>query len=528
LPAGTNHVVVVNWIGADTTVTLLVEDGPVPDPEPTPGPGGEEPPGSEGTEDATVVAVIDSGISPYHWDYLASKMPQATDADPSNDLPLDTSPDQWLAGFPAASTFDSFNRMDLTLDGTNPSRTIASLDSADTAKWDAVKASSASEQNYYWFPGTKIIGGLTFGTGKIRAASSTHGMGTSSVSVGNNYGTCAECLLVFIQYGGVASGERAIEWALNQPWIDVISNSYGFSLAERDRLYSGSDTELQRTASERGQTVFFSAGNGISNTFTVPNSTLFSSQEGPDWIVTVGAVAPGNGSSYSGHGKPADIAGVGGGYPSSYSASTVTNGSNFSGTSNATPHIAGAFARALHDARHALPGPSRSQTDGVIAVQAPDAVAGEQPFACGAVRPDCELGDGALTAVELRERYFLGAVHTPTGMNVGGVGGAPVIGEDEFLNEGHGTYFGKLNGDGAYRAELASILDPMMGLAAPLVRPDGEREWMIVDSFCRQEIWGDWAQGYFLRDTTALPGQNQSWPLRSAIETVCPELFPPV
>ncbi|HVM10845.1 MAG TPA: S8/S53 family peptidase [Actinomycetota bacterium] len=493
----------------------------------------DEPPVRTGADDATVVAVIDSGISPYHWDYLASRMPQATDEDPTNDLPLDAAPHTWLPGFPDPSAFASYNRFDLTLDEVNAGRSITALDSQDSAKWNAVRQSTATAGHYYWFPQTKIIGGMTFASGgRIRAAASTHGMGTASVSVGNIFGTCAECLLVFIQYGSVADGERAIEWALRQPWIDLISNSYGFSLVERDRLYSGSDTALQRQASLRGQTVLFSAGNGISNTFTIPNSTLFSSQEGPDWIVTVGGVNPNTGGSYTGHGKPADISGLGSAYPSSYGAGTVGNaGSNFSGTSNATPQVAGMYAKALFAARRSLPGPSRAQADGVIAVQDPDERLEERPFACAAARPSCELADGILTAKELRTRFFHGATHTPAGMEVGqtsGLVGTPAIGEDEFLNEGHGTYYGKKNGAAAFAQEMERIVAPMQGRAQTLQRPAGEREWMIVDSYCRQEIWGDWTDGYFVRGQTELPGATPPGPLRLALQASCPALFPPV
>jgi hypothetical protein len=58
-----------------------------------------------GAGDATVIAVLDSGMSPYHWDFLASKMPQARNKDRSDDLPLDVSPDKWLPGFPSAKSF---------------------------------------------------------------------------------------------------------------------------------------------------------------------------------------------------------------------------------------------------------------------------------------------------------------------------------------------------------------------------------------------------------------------------------------
>lgn len=496
--------------------------------------GAQEAPPRTGGDDATVIAVIDSGFSPYHWDFLASKMPQAQDADPTNDLPLTEPPDTWLPGFPDPGTFASYNRFDLTLEETNPNRPIPSLRAADAAQWETVQRSSPESVHYYWFPGTKIIGGLSFSPNenhRIEAGSGSHGHGVSSVSVGNMFGTCPECLLVFLQHGSREGGEAAIDWAMSQPWIDAITNSYGFSLVFRDRFYSGSNTELQRTASERGQTIFFSAGNGQANTFTAPNTTLFSSQEGPDWIVTVGAVSPDSGASYSGHGKPADVAGVGLGYPASYNAQRVgSRGRDFGGTSNSTPTVAGIYGRALYTARRALPGPSRTQEAGVVAVQDPDPELGEAPFACGEARPDCELADGALTVSELRTRLFHGAVHTEAGTTVSvlEVGNAGPIGEDEFLNEGHGTYFARLNGMEAYLEEFERVAAPLEGRAEPISRPSGEPEWMIVDSFCRQEIWGSWNGGSYVEGETELPGSDPAYPVRSALQATCPALFPPV
>lgn len=506
-------------------LALAVAAGPA-----LPAAGQEEPPPATGAGDATVVAVIDSGFSPYHWDFLASKMPQAADQDPGNDLPLDQAPDTWLPGFPSPEAFTTYQRLDLTLEETNPGRSINGLSNADSDAWNTVETSSRDAVHLYWLPRTKVIGALTFADeGEINARSNSHGHGTSSVSVGNMFGTCPECLLVFIQFSGRESGEAAIDWAMSQPWIDAITNSYGFSLVNRDRLYSGSDTELQAKASERGQTIFFSAGNGQANTFTVPNTTIFSSQEGPDWIVTVGAVSPSTGASYSGHGKPADVSGVGSGYPSSYNAGGVgRQGSNFSGTSNSTPTVAGMYARTLYEARRALAGPSRAQQEGVVAVEEPNPELGETPFSCGAERPDCELGDGILTVAELRRRLFHGAVHTPAGTTVSGVGNVGPVGEEEFLNEGHGTYFARLRGTEDWLAELDRIVAPMEGRAGTMARPEGEREWMVVDSFCRQHLWGAWTGGYFVDGETELPGADPSAPLRSAIEATCPLLFPPV
>ena len=474
---------------------------------------------SRGVEDATVIAVLDYTFAPYHWDFLASKMPQATDGDPSNDLPLNRAPHEWLPGFPSPSEFKSYNSLELSLDDDNKNQIVEVLDQKDQEQWDAVKTTTGSKPHYYWMPDTKVIGAIDFGGTKIHGPTSSHGTGTASVSAGNLHGTCPECLLVFVNINAKEDAERAIDWVMNQPWIDAISNSYGFSAGSRDRVYAGSNTELQRKASLRGQTIFFSAGNGQENAFLIPNTTILSSQEGPDWVVTVGAVSPGAHASYTGHGKPADIAGIGSAYPAAYGSPTVggTGSGGFGGTSNATPTIAGIYARALYMARRDLAGPSRTQRDGVIAVGS--------RYDCGDARPNCELGDGKLTASELRTRLFHGAVHTDAGMTPGGVGDLPKIGEEEFLNEGHGSYFARETGRlKDYLKEFERIIAPLEGRARELKRPAGERDWMIVDSMCRQHLWGSWNGGYFLEGKTKLPGQDGAYPVRSAIEETCPHL----
>src|SRR5688572_11924130 len=362
---------------------------------------------ADGRDDVTVIAVVDGSFQPQHWNWSAARMPQHLDEDPSNDLPLSQAPDTWLPGF-SAEGLATYAPLNVTIDELNKNRTVASMQAADSAAWNSVEQSTADSVKYYWIPDSKVIGVVRFGAGKFQAGNTAHGAGTTSVAAGNIHGACPQCVVVMVTYGG-NDQEAASNWAMRQPWIDVVSNSFGFSQVERERLYSGSDTELQRTASERGQTIFFSSGNGISNTFTVPNSTLFSSQEGPDWIVTVGGVAP-SGGEYTGAGKPADIASVGGSYPSQYGGTTVSSGGNFGGTSNATPVIAGMFARSLYWARTQLDGP-RSQDAGVLATGT--------AVVCGESRPDCELGDGVLTAKELRTRLFEGAVHTPQGLNPG-------------------------------------------------------------------------------------------------------------
>jgi hypothetical protein len=493
-----------------------------------------------GIGDATVIAVLDFGLNPYHFDFRGSMMPQHKDSDPGNDLPLDEPFTEWLPGA-AGAPLSSLERMDITLSD-DPEEQSSSLADGD-GNLDKLKTSTPEAINAVWFPGTKVIGAVDFldEPNLFADGVGAHGVGTTSSSVGNLHGTCPECLLFFINLGETPEEiEGAIDWAMRQPWIDGISNSYGLSLtpADRTRVYDGSNVAQQAQASERGQTIFFSAGNGNEGAFLSPNNTTFSSQEGPDWIVTVGAVSPpeggyygpladtsdddGESASYTGAGKPADIAGIGSDYPTAYTAEKIggTGASGFGGTSNATPQVAGLYGRTLYMARKALRGPSRTQAAGVVA-------SGE-PVTCGALRPDCELDDGRLTASELRTRLFHGAVHTEAGFAVTGQGvvedpSAPAIGEEEFLNEGHGSYMGKVWEDrNEWVVEFDRLFNPVVGNAKALERPDGEKEWMIVDSYCRQKNWGSWTGGYYLEGQTELPGPDPAYPARSAREQSCP------
>ena len=489
-------------------------------------------PARDALGDATVIAIIDSGFSPYHYDFLASKMPAE-----ARGLPLTKAPHTWLPGFPKPDSFESYASLPLTLPR-NETDEMAKLYAKDEKAWADVKHSTAKKVNYRWIPGTKVIGALSFGPeaddralDKGNAAmfgygdpiygtgGAEHGMGSASVSVGNLNGTCPQCLLVFIQYTSHTSAERALTWAMKQPWIDAVSNSYGISTgyAVRDRIYNGTDVVTQKAASERGQTIFFSAGNGLEGGFIVPNQTFLSSQEGPDWVVTVGATNTKD-KNHIGTGKPVDVAGIGSLYPSAYESTNATNGNTFSGTSNAAPQVAGTYAQALWQLRRALPGVSRLQAGGVIA-------------SGPAVRcRGCELGDGRLTAQELRQRLFLGAKHTDGSYSLAGQGEGPPIADTRWANEGHGTFRGRLDDKtNGLQKEIARIVGPALGKTAAMTRPAGEVEWFRVDSWCRQHIWGSWAGGYYRSaSATPLPAADPAaWPTRTAIQQVCPALMPP-
>ena len=474
---------------------------------------------------AAVIAVIDSGLSPYHFDFLASTMPSTSGHLAKQ---LTRPPDRWLPGFPRPAQFASYKPLSLTLP-TSPGQSQEPLHRQDAARWNAMQPSGNGAINYRWIPGTKIIGALTFGSAPgdkpIKAAitgsensfygqgGSEHGMGSASVAVGNIHGACPECLLVFLKFSTYESGERALAWANQQPWIDAVTNSYSFGTGptHSDNVYHGPGVEGGKSASLRGQTVFFSAGNGIENEFIAPASTLLSSQKGPDWIVTVAATSS-RGRDYPGTGKPADVAGIGSGHPSAFDSLSATDGTPFTGTSSAAPQVTGTYAHALATIRSAR-GWIRSQDNGVVA-RAP-----------GCSRVSCRL-----TATRLREALMEGA--QPTGGSMtdpDDLTETPALADSRFADEGYGTYRGLLDGRGSYEAWVQQrIVRPVLGLAARPKRPAEEQAWFRVDSWCRQHIWGNWAGGAF-RDNgrTPLPPLDPAWPTRTALLTTCPALQAP-
>ncbi len=470
-------------------------------------PPGAMPGGSP--EDVVVVAVLDWQINPYHWDFLAAHMPHHRGDDPDNDLPLSEDPSSWLPGFPAASDFASYGSLDLSLDADDPYADPAALYEEDKDEWAKMEQTTDDGVHLRYIPGTKIVGLITSGDGD-GFASSSHGGGASSVSVGNYHGSCPNCLLVFVDIPGSA-GEK---WVRQQDWIDVTTHSYEGSTVGgnvRDSIVDCDDIGRQQ-AVERGQQIFWAAGNGLVNTFTAPQTTLASCQKGPDWTVTVGAVHPTTQASYTGHAKPVHVASVGQGYPSAGGA-TVTAEGLFSGTSNATPVTAGLYAEALYRLRVAAKESERMQRGGVIL---------EGGLSCGDANPDCAVADGNLTLHELRDALFQAAEHTGAYFHPSVQDEAiPVEGTQETMvwTQGHGVFMGRL---GDWDEQVRRIVDHATGEVAPEETADVDA-WMTAYSWCVQQVWGEWDHGAWASGET-LPGDDPDWPLRSWMASdACPE-----
>ena len=154
-----------------------------------------------------VIGIIDSGINPYHVVFR-------------DDSPLaQKHPSTYIPGFPKTA-----RALELTLDAKDYKTAVG----RDCELWKNVKPGKL-----YWFPGTKIIGGISFeeasdfdcgntnfSTGRIIDGAG-HGTMVASRAAGNGYGACPACRIVSIQ--GLTPG---VEWAArNAEWIDVQSNS---------------------------------------------------------------------------------------------------------------------------------------------------------------------------------------------------------------------------------------------------------------------------------------------------------------
>ena len=323
-----------------------------------------------------VIAIIDTGVNPYHLAFAREGM--------------DVHPSEYVSGYPADA---------------------AAIETTPGAPYPVARAnddddvwSQVAPNKLYWFPGTNIIGAISVnddhggGAWDPRPIIDDHGHGTGSSTVaagagaradtGEPFGSNPEALLVIVEGFGTAS----VEWVREQPWIDFMSGSYGDQYAVPIGGHTGG-FEYEHTRPfvlTDGRTACFSAGNGLSKTGIAPDRwSSIRPTSGPSWVITVGAVSPRNGQDYWWHSVPVDVSSYGNFWPAA-DAFSIGGEQVFSGTSSATPITCGVFSRALLAARRALGDTVEGVHDGNPAVGAP--VAGS-PF----------LGDGVLTRIELQD-----------------------------------------------------------------------------------------------------------------------------
>lgn len=412
-----------------------------------PGFGPVVPPANDLQNDGQVViAVADTGINPYHRDF---RNPAMT-----------AHPSTYITGFPAGAQ---------ALNLTFGSDYAASRNADDAGVWSQVQ-----QGKLYWIPGTKIIGAYSIGNAPTSVLPADqpfpprfvidddgHGTGTASVSTGYGHGTCEKCLLVVIE--GTSAG---VAWAASQPWIDIISNSYGPTAS----LPVGDSHVHSRSAYNAGKSVLYSSGNGMSGTGLAPdhNASFTRPTSGPSWVVSVGAASPRNDQEHTWYGVPADVISYGSNYPAAHGFHARAE-QVFSGTSCATPITAGVEGALLAHARKVLGDAVEGTQGGVLASLGTGAAPGSGP-----------LADGTLTRNDLEEVLHKTAIAPSFDpgdpIDLSTVPGTPAT----FLTAGYGL---------VNRSSLASGIAVLDG-AAPMPSRPNEDAWKAQVDEIRDFFWG--------------------------------------
>lgn len=273
----------------------------------------DRPADAAGADDArVVVAVVDTGINVYHEAFRADghvPVPDAVDASDEAPAPVPL-------------------QVPLTLEG---NERVADGAIRDDAQWRAT-----APKTLYRFEGTRVLG-ISF----IKEAAypvldfAGHGTATSATVLKAH----PEADLVMVQTTGGTLGE-AIRWAAAQPWIDVISVSWGAAGNLPFEVVFGHDVAAAaKAAQESGKVFVKSAGNDP--------SLNYGDSDGPPWVIAVSGAEP---TSRSRDAVPSN---GGMDFVSDFSVDVATfrsiNGTGWTqGTSFAAPHTAGSFARAIH------------------------------------------------------------------------------------------------------------------------------------------------------------------------------------
>ncbi|HEX2021196.1 MAG TPA: S8/S53 family peptidase [Candidatus Thermoplasmatota archaeon] len=300
-----------------------------------------------------VVAVVDTGINPYHEFFRA---PALVDH-----------PSTWLPGFPADAT-----SVPLSFGAPSVKDAVAADGFASLARSSYDLETDGFTTRLYTFPGTRVVGAVSFseyrdlflGEGTIPVYDENgHGTHSAGLAAGADLpGAEGDVLVVMVEVGQVDFVE-GVRWAARQPWIDAISVSLGtIANVPQAKLPGGTRMdEATLEAAAAGKPVFIASGNGFTNTGLLPDhcSTYTSAYTGPAWVTRIGAADPATDNPTTWHCVPVEA--VARTRVASPENDSFVAAGSATGTSAATPNAAGAFAQVLLDARRAGAAPARTE-----------------------------------------------------------------------------------------------------------------------------------------------------------------------
>ncbi len=347
----------------------------------------------------SVVSFIDTGINPYH-EVFRDTGPYAYEH-----------PSTYIPGYPADAV-----ALPITLPPVGEEADWAELVRQDCEVWKTVQPGKL-----YWFPGTRIIGGISF----IASAQPAHcqslpsggaeildfgGHGTMVASRGasNTYGAClaVDCRVVSIQFPtsipipnvGSSTGPAvsAVRWAAdNASWIDVQSNSWGpFVPLWEPTGQAGlltANPEIVRAIEYANQrhAAFWASGNGAAfRGGVLGHPTVLAAHFGVSGYI-VGGHDSGYMNTWPGF-SPHLVADSCSAWAALRNHTSTSGDSVARGTSGATPFVGGGAAKLLLEARRILGDLGTGFENGVVASGQPGLVASGP------------LADGVFTSAEFR------------------------------------------------------------------------------------------------------------------------------
>lgn len=274
--------------------------------------------------DPIVVAVIDSGTNPY--------------------LPV------FEAGIlPVRASVPPFEEISLSSEGSIRTRMLR----------DSSLLSSMDPQVLYHFNGTRLFA-ISFRDDLQHQPqnldTNQHGIGTTYLAAREAPNAVIVSIQVSLQFCMTdvscnldPSVATAMEWAASQEWIDVVSVSIGLTgnLPDPSEFHPEVSRYLaaSRAAVASGKVLVTGAGNHVA-------PTLSSYLVGPPWIIAVGGLERNASGESPFSGKLVDVtANMSDIVPLDHSGEYGWR----TGTSVATPIVAGTLAKALHEVRRERP-----------------------------------------------------------------------------------------------------------------------------------------------------------------------------
>lgn len=313
-----------------------------------------------------VVAHIDVGINPYSLEFRW------------NDPRALQHPCTYIPQYPCSAI-----AVPITLDEPDWDTAFAK----DQALWLGLQL-----RTLYWFPGTKVIGAISYNDhGNIVILDEDgHGTMTASRSAGNTHSLCEECLFVAIE----GLGPEGVSFAANSGFVDVQTNSWA----------SGQWISLNHPypailfEASKKHIVLFASGNGFGGFDGYVSNPTYTMPTGAPGVILVGAHDNGRVLTWPGSPPQVIADGYGGWTALRDSVSEVRPDPGACCTSAASPYAAGGAAAIVMEARRILGDPGPGIRNGIVAQGPPDLV------------PQGPLKDGVFTLDEFRQVFF----HTAT------------------------------------------------------------------------------------------------------------------